>query len=365
MSRRALLQGTAYSAALGPIPALAGSPTAPSLREIAAQRGILFGTYLYADLLDKSPDYVALAEQQAGLITAEFHWAQVAPAPNRTDFAKLDRVANWARAHELQLRGHTLLWGEATPAWFAALPDRAAALRAVEQHIAEMCRHFAGRLQSWDVVNEAIKVNDGRPDRLRRSVFIDKIGPEFLDLAFVAARAADPNTRLVLNEFGLELDIPEQQEKRRVLLGLIDGFRKRGTPIDGIGIQSHLSIGEMPHFDERVFSDFLNELVSRGLDILLTELDVVDRAAPGDIAQRDAEVASTYRRYLDVALANRAIKTVIVWGLTDRHSWIDWMNPITKRSDGLHPRPLAFDEECRPKPAYTAIAAALRAAPPR
>lgn len=364
LSRRALLQRTACAAVTSALP-FAAAGAAPPLHEIAAQRGIVFGTYVYADLIDNSPEDFALAAREAALITTEFHWAGIAPTPTHTDFVKLDKLWNWTRAHELKLRGHTLLWGEAAPAWFAVLPDRAAAIRAVERHIAELCGHFRGRLQSWDVVNEAIKIGDGRDDRLRRSVFIDKIGPEFLDLAFNAARADDPKTPLVLNEFGLELDIPEHREKRRVLLGLVDGFRKRGTPIDAIGLQSHLSLETMARFDEKVFSAFLDELAARGLAIMVTELDVIDRGAPADIAQRDAQVAAAYRRYLDVTLANKAINTVIVWGLTDRHSWIDWEHPTTKRADGLHPRPLLFDENYRPKPAYAAVADAFRAAPRR
>ena len=106
-------------------------------------------------------------------------------------------------------------------------------------------------------------------------------------------------------------------------------------------------------------------MAARGVEIMITELDVIDRAAPGGIAKRDAAVAATYKRFLDVALAEKAVKTVVVWGLCDRNSWIDWMNPRTKRADGLHPRPLLFDEEYRPKPVYTTVAEVLAGAPRR
>ena len=157
-------------------------------------------------------------------------------------------------------RGHALVWGEAAPAWFAELPDRAAAICAVEAHVTDTCRHFAGRFHSWDVVNEPLKPGDGRPDNLRRSVFAEKIGPEYLDIAFRAARAADPKTRLVLNEFGIELDTEANRDKRRALLALLDGFKARGVPIDAIGLQSHLATATIGSLDPKVFGAFLGEL---------------------------------------------------------------------------------------------------------
>jgi endo-1,4-beta-xylanase len=176
----------------------------------------------------------------------------------------------------------------------------------------------------------------------------------------------DPAARLVYNEFDIEMELPDQLEKRRVLFDLIDGFKKRGTPLDAVGLQSHLFIADMARFDEKAFSGFLDELAARGLQIMLTELDCVDKGAPSDIAARDAAVAAVYRRYLDVALAHRAVTTVITWGVSDRMSWIVSVgDPRTKREDGLRPRPLPFDADCRPKPVYTAMAEALRSAPQR
>ncbi|MGE5271163.1 MAG: endo-1,4-beta-xylanase [Thiohalocapsa sp.] len=136
-------------------------------------------------------------------------------------------------------------------------------------------------------------------------------------------------------------------------------------PIDAVGIQSHLRTGLMAHFNERVFADFLKELADRGLAIMLSELDVADRAAPADIVRRDAEVAAAYRRYLDVALANRAVTAVISWGLTDRDNWVNSPHNRDRRQDGLPARPLLFDADYRPKPAYFTVAEALAAAPRR
>ncbi|HEX5319934.1 MAG TPA: endo-1,4-beta-xylanase [Stellaceae bacterium] len=359
--RDLLLAGAALP--LLPKPALA----APPLRDIAASRGLVYGTYVRSEMLDKDRMYTGLVTREAGLIVCSCaHWKHLAPTRTTVDYTGLEAAYGWARAHRMQYRGHALLWGEAAPVWFAELPDRAAAIRAVEEHVTGTCRHFAGRFHSWDVVNEPLKLGDGRADHLRRSVFAEKIGPDYLDIAFRAARAADPKTRLVLNEFGVELETENDRDKRAALLGLIDGFKKRGTPIDAVGIQSHIATATIDKFDPKAFGAFLAELAGRGLEIMLTELDVVDKGAPAAIPARDRAVADTYRRYLDAALASPAVTTVVNWGLSDINSWISsGKTPEAQRADGLEPRPLPFDKEGKPKPAYAAIAAALGAAPLR
>jgi endo-1,4-beta-xylanase len=366
-SRRELLLGALSGIACAPTPA--GAAAGSGLQKIAAERGLLYGTYVRAEMIGSDPDYTRLVEQEAGLITCSCtQLLHLQPSPSQFDFSEVEANYAWARERGIAYHGHNLIWGESAPGWFARLPDRAAAARALETAVTTVCRHFAGRFRSWEIVNEAIKLGDGRPDGLRRSVYLDQAGPEYLDIAFHAARAGDPKTPLLYNEFGFEYDIPYQSDRRRALLDLIDGFKKRGTPIDAIGLQSHLSYEYMPHFNERLFSDFLGELVARGLKLLITELDVADRGAPPDIAQRDAAVAGVYRRYLDVALANRAVTTVISWGLTDRNSWLTSavaLHPEARRVDGLPARPLPFDTNCLPKPAYVAIAEALHRAPPR
>jgi len=149
------------------------------------------------------------------------------------------------------------------------------------------------------------------------------------------------------------------------MLELLDGFKKRGVPIDAVGIQSHLTTDSFGKFNDKVFADFLQALADRGLTILLSELDVGDREAPADIPRRDVEVARVYRRYLDVALANKAVTTVVSWGLTDREPWTNSSENRNHRTDGLPGRPLLFDAEYRPKPAYAAVAEVLSAAPQR
>ncbi len=365
ISRRALLLAASAGAVCRPsLAALPLEPT-PGLGKVAAERGLLYGSYIDPWELKQEADYEAVCAHECALmVTARMDWDHLQPTPGAHDFTGVDADYDWATTNGMQFRGHTLVYGERAPKWYADLPNRGAAVKALEQHVTETCRHFAGRMQSWDVVNEAILIGSERPDNLRPQVFLDKIGPDYLDIAYHTARANDPKPLLVYNEFGIEMEKPDQLEKRRVLFDLVDGFKKRGTPLDAIGLQSHLFYEDMQYFDEKAFSRFLDEIAARGLQIMLTELDCVDNGAPSAIPARDAAVASIYRRYLDVALANQAVKTVITWGVSDRMSWIISVgDPRTKRPDGLRPRPLPFDTEDRPKPVYWAMIDALRHAP--
>ena len=338
----------------------------PSLKELAASKGLLFGTPMRMASLEKDAAYAQMMARECSIyVSAEMHWRLVARHPQGTNFSRPDAALAWARAHGMRFRGHSLLWHLQTPAWFSDLPDARAAAAAIQDHIHQMCRHYAGKIQSWDVVNEAI-LTKGGINGLRKSVFLEKIGPDYLDIAFRTAREADPHALLVLNENYLEYTLPGSLERRRALLAVVDGFKRRNTPIDAIGIQSHLATEFFDRIDQASLAGFLNEISDRGLKIMITEMDVLDRSAPSDVVERDSQVAAVYKRYLDAALDNPALIAVITWGLTDKESWIvrgDLKN--FKRSDGLPARPLPFDEQYRPKKAYQAIVESLRAAPVR
>jgi endo-1,4-beta-xylanase len=143
-------------------------------------------------------------------------------------------------------------------------------------------------------------------------------------------------------------------------------MKRDGVPLDRFGIQAHLSVGRFP-FDEARFRRFLTEVAALGLGIMITELDVTDELAPGNLAERDRLVGDEYERFLTVALDEPAVGTVITWGLSDRHSWIVRHEHATEkwRADGLDGRPLPFDEALQPKPAWQAIARAFAGAPVR
>lgn len=367
ISRRSLLAGGMAAAAFSRAGAEPAASSVGGLRGVAAERGILYGSYI--DLTDRvnGPAYPFVAAHECGLnVGPGMDWKFIAPTPDRTDFAVVDKSLAWGESHDMKFQGHSLVWGETVPPWFEQLPDRAAAIAALRNHVATLCRHFAGRTHSWVVVNEALSIWSGRPDNLLSTAFLRQIGPEHIDIAFEVARENDPHALLIYNDYDIEMDLPPQNAKRAALLDLLDGLRKRNSPINAIGLQSHLYYELMPHFNEKQFSGFLADIAARGCQILISELDVADKGAPSDIATRDADVAAIYKRYLDVALDNRAVKTVITWGLADKESWVVQSHkPEYVRSDGLEPRPLPFDDDYRPKPAYFAMVDAFRAAPHR
>jgi endo-1,4-beta-xylanase len=310
------------------------------------------------------------AAWEAGLVIAEneMKWQVMnRGAPGDDDYAPADTIAAFAAADNLVLRGHNLLWYHRTPEWFFDLPDQTEQERAVIEHIEQLAGRYRGRIHSWDVVNEPIEPTDGRPDGLRAAVFLETLGPEYLDLAYHTARDADPNARLVVNEYDVELDAPEQEARRVALLRLLERMRRFGTSVDAVGIQAHLTAVGGPPFSAPLLRRFLADIAGLGLTIQITELDVTDENAPADVTVRDSLVADTYRRFLDAALDEPAVKMVVTWGLSDRHSWIVRQETYqTKwRTDEAASRPLPFDADLEAKPALEAIAQAFQHAPTR
>jgi endo-1,4-beta-xylanase len=341
-----------------------------TLHKLAAAKGLLYGTTISAAQITGDLPFVDLVRQEAGLVVAEneMKWQVInRGAPGDDDYAPADTIANFAAANKLVLRGHNLLWYHRTPTWYFDLPDRTAQERAVVDHIEQLAGRYRGRIHSWDVVNEPIEPKDGRPDGLRTAVFLETLGPEYLNLAYHTARNADPNARLVVNEYDVELDAPEQEARRIALLHLLEGMRRSGTPVDAVGIQAHLSAAGGPPFSPSLLRRFLAEIASLGLTIQITELDVTDENVPADVPVRDHLVADTYRRFLDPALDEPAVKMVVTWGLSDRHSWIVRRETYQAkwRTDNAPSRPLPFDTDLEPKSAFDAIAGAFAHAPRR
>jgi endo-1,4-beta-xylanase len=344
--------------------------TQAALRDMAAEKGLIYGTTISAAQITGDREFVELVLQQAGLLVAEneMKWQVMNRGkPGDDDYGPADTIANFALENGLALRGHNLLWYHRTPSWFFDLETRQEMEKAVVDRIHDLAGRYRGRVHSWDVVNEPIEPKDGRPDGLRTGVFLEMMGPDYLDLAYRTARESDPAARLVVNEYDIELDAPEQEARRVALLNLLQRMQRSGTPVDAVGIQTHLSCAGGPPFSASRLRQFLKEIADLGLTIQITELDVTDEHAPADWALRDRLVADTYNRFLDAALDEPAVKMVVTWGLSDRHSWIvrRETNESKWRSDSALSRPLPFDADLKPKPAFEAMAQAFRHAPRR
>ena len=270
----------------------------------------------------------------------------------------------FARAHGMRLTGAHLLWHLRSPDWLPALGD-ADLQAAVDRHIVRMTGRYAGQAWSWNVVNEAIDTRGGDANGIRTDLYASRLGPDWMARAFRTARAADARTLLLYNDAQFETADALSAARRDALLRLLDRLQRAGAPIDGVGTQSHLRL-DGAVFDPAVFRRFLRDIANRGLVIVITEMDVFDYAAGPDIAARDAAVAARYRAFLDVALDEAAVKAVVLWGLSDRYTWItpDRPGPYA-RPDRLPARPLPFDDQFRPKPAFQAVVEALRGAPGR
>ncbi len=349
----------------------AASPSFPSLAASARAKGILFGSTIgIGNFTD--PGYRRLNAAQCGLVVpeVEMKWEALRPDARRFDFRAADAIVDWARSNRIGIRGHTLLWHfeRWMPEWtrihdYGANP-RAEATRLLVEHVDTVARRYAPAIDSFDVVNEAIDPDTGL---LRDTVLSKPLGAEAtIDLAFHTARAAAPGAELVYNDFMSWRS--DDGRHRDAVLRLLDGMRRRGTPVTALGIQSHLGskYSEAPTgldaVDETAWRRFLDEVTGMGLDLLVTELDVHDNPLPSAIGPRDRQVAAHTRAYLDMMLSYPQCRTVMCWGLSDRYSWLQ---PLRPRPDGLPKRPLPYDADFAPKPMRDAIAAAFAAAAPR
>jgi endo-1,4-beta-xylanase len=368
VTRRAVLLGAAGAAVAAGLPggvagAHRGGRRVPPLWRTAAERGIVFGT-AYSTRLSEDAEYVRLVDREAALLFTEddLLWYKLKPTPDSDlDFTYADQfMAFAAQHHQLVFAAH-LVWDEGfgegwgDELWELSEDDARELILGI---IDRVVRRYRGRVAGWIVVNEAIDAHT--EDGLRTDVpWYATIGPSYVAEAFHAARAADPHATLVLNEFGFETDteFDAAADRRRNALKVIDALLAEDVPLDAFGIQGHLAAaGFREAFDARAYRRFLSELADRGLEILITEVDVLDDGLPADERIRDRAIADAYERYLDVTLAEPAVKSVMTFGLSDRYTWLQEDYP---RDDGAARRPLPFDDQLEPKPALHALSREL------
>ncbi len=345
------------------MPLRAADEAPEALRDTAAKAGLLYGSDSDSTIAKEPAAYGELFARECALYACYWSWALMHPKPGPAASAWDDPNIAFAKAHQIRLTGGHLLWNQNDPDWLKTV-DAPGMEKAIHERIAEVGRLYAPLCYSWNVVNEAIAPEHKRVDGLRYTLYVEKLGPAFFDLAFRAAQAAAPGVLRVYNDFGMEMDDADSEARRTFMLRLLDTLVAQGTPIQAVGLQSHLKIdGKV--FNAPKFRSFLKEIAARGLKILITELDVLDMTTPPDTAMRDQAVADFYTRYLDVVLDEPAVQAVTTWGLSDRYSWLN--NPVfgLLRKDKLPARGLPFDGQLQPKPAFFALQDALRRAAKR
>ncbi|UDF04021.1 endo-1,4-beta-xylanase [Asticcacaulis sp. AND118] len=363
-TRRHILAGLT-AAALPPVTAGAAHADAgPSLKALAAEKGILFGSALSAGTMEAA--YLDILKTECGVIVPEneFKVYVIAAQADRYNFAPGDAIAGFARDNGMKLRGHTLLWNkvEFMPKWLLNIDfGRKPALgaeRYLRDYIKRVCTHYGDQVFSWDVVNETI---DPKTGEIRDTPFTKALGFDCIRIAFEAAREYAPRAQLVYNDY-MSWEAGNETHRKGVQK-LLEMLRNKNVPIDGFGIQSHIGndghIKEAQHSEWRAFVDAAVDMKYR---LLITEFDVNDKDLPTDIAARDAGVAAAAKDYLDLMFSYKELDQFLCWGMTDNHSWLQGWTP---RADKTPQRPTPYGADYRPKPLREAIAAALRAAPKR
>jgi endo-1,4-beta-xylanase len=363
LTRRAALGG---AAALSATPALAAlKPREEEPLIVRAKRvGLYYGAALATRHLSE-PDFAEVFAEECGMLVPEFEakWQRLQPEPGKFDFTAMDRLTAYARERHLLMRGHTLLWHRSLPAWLPETIIPANGARLIAEHVGPVVARYRGRMHSWDVVNEALEPKEGRADGLRMTPWLKALGPRYLDVAFQSAREVDRDVLLVYNEYGLDYATQNDEARRNATLRLLESLRGRGVPVGALGIQAHLGTDNRP-FDAAVLRRFLADVAAMGLRIIISELDVSDKALPDDKVLRDKRVAEETKRYLETVLDERAVIAVLSWGLSDKHSWLSQAEH-SKRADGLPSRGLPLDDEFNRKPMWAAMARAFDFAPVR
>lgn len=335
----------------------------------------LIGTTLNrAQIEGRSARELDIVKRNFNAISPEnvLKWALVHPSPGRYDFKTADLYVEFGEKNHMFIVGHNLIWHKQTPAWvFRAgkgkLLSRKALLKRMRNHIHKVVGRYKGRINGWDVVNEAI-ANDGT---MRQSLWLKIVGEDYVAKAFEYAHEADPAAELYYNDYDLE-----KPEKRRGAIELIRKLKAEGVTVTAVGLQNH-DLLDWPSLQEE--DEAISAFAALGVRVNISELDVdvlprppgnQDEASTITIESQpqlnpyprglpDAVQQALAKRYaglFGVFLKHRdVIGHVTFWGVTDKESWLNhW--PVRGRTN----YPLLFDREGNPKPAYQAVMNAAR-----
>ncbi|MDR0992296.1 MAG: endo-1,4-beta-xylanase [Ruminococcus sp.] len=348
-------------------------PAVPALKDVFADDFEVGTAINTADLVPDS-EYLKTVLKHYSVFTTENEMKpeNINPSEGNFNFDSADKFIAFGEENNVKLRGHTLVWHQQVPSWWfrgtgeggAATSDEL--LSRMREYISTVMGRYKGQIYSWDVVNECISDSGAG---LRRDAEGSKwatiVGDldgdgnysDYIEQAFIAAREADPDALLILNDYSLEQDTT----KLNSFYELAESMLKKGIPLDGVGIQAHIQIGwpSVPNFEKSI--EKLAELkkYNPDLKILITELDVsifdwqdqsrTKDMTPGlekQLAMRYADLFDMFRRQADKG----NLDTVITWGFYDSMSWLNDY-PVAGRTNA----PLLFDREMFAKPAFWGV----------
>ena len=342
------------------LPLLAASQPSPaaytganSLAARAARTKLPYGCAVAPERLDVDEEYTRAIVEQCSILVAEnaMKWGPIHPQPDKYNFAAADKLMAFAAKHKMQVRGHNLCWHQSLPPWFASTVNKQNAEKILVQHIQTVAGRYAGKIHSWDVVNEAVHPSDGLHNGMRNSPWMQLLGERYIDIAFQTARAADPHALLTYNDYGIEYDTPWDDRRREAVLALLHRMRQRGVPIDAAGVQSHLHAGTKNYFDGGL-KHFMKEAHKLNLQVFVTELDVDDAHVIGSEGAREQAVAAVYKDYMNRMLQYPWMTAALTWGIANRSTWLNHQHP---RTDGAQQVPLPLDANYQPTPAFFAL----------
>jgi endo-1,4-beta-xylanase len=338
-----------------------GSAGMPSLKEVFKD-DFFIGTALNTvQIEEKNSSAAALVPQQFNAITPENSMKAVVMQPewNRYNFDLADKLVAYAKKNNMVVNAHTLIWHSQLPSFVRQMKDADSVRHYFTNHITTIASRYDGDVYSWDVVNEALN-EDGT---MRNSIFLEKLGDGFVVEAFRLAQKAAPNTKLYYNDYNIE-----QPRKRAGAISLIKKIQAAGVRIDGVGIQGHWHVNNIPLAN---IEQSIKEFAALGIEVIFTELDLSVLPNARDIIGADVNQRAEYETQLNpyvkglpdsvqvklskgyedlfrLFLLHRAeISRITFWGVDDGQSWLNNF-PVRGRTN----YPLLFDRQFKPKPAF-------------
>ncbi|MEF2964533.1 endo-1,4-beta-xylanase [Paenibacillus sp. M1] len=322
----------------------------PSLQDVFAD-DFLVGTAFSNSELYKDPDKELMIKHFNSVTPGNvLKWDSTEPEEGVFDFVESDKAVQFAVDNGMQLRGHTLVWHNQTPNWVfyddnGNLASKELLYQRMKTHIDTVMKRYKGKIYAWDVVNEVIDTSQS--DGLRRSLWYQIAGEEYIEKAFEYAHEADPDAKLFINDYNTH-----ESAKSQALYNLIQRLQAKGVPIDGVGHQTHISL-YYPTMTE--IENSIIKFKQLGLETHITELDISVYqndsqkydTFPEDLKQKQATL---YKQLFDIFKRHKdTVTNVTVWGKDDGNTWLRTF-PVTRNN-----WPLLFDENLQSKPAYWAI----------
>ncbi len=323
------------------------TPKGDGLRYLAEAKGKIFGTCVNPPFYSNDATYNNILKKEFGAVVCEneMKFDALEPRQNQFNFSKADQLLSFAQSNGMMMRGHTLVWHAQNPSWVTSGSwNRNSLLAVMQNHINKVMTHFKGKVKEWDVCNECI--DDGNGNGLRNSIWKNTIGTDFIDQAFKFAREADPDALLYYNDYNIE----DMGSKSNAAFNMIKSMKEREIPIDGVGFQCHfingMSASQLAAIDQNV-----KRYAAIGVKVSFTELDIRIPTSANQTTAFQTQ-ASNYKELMKICLSNPNCTTFMLWGFTDKHSWIPGTFPGYGNA-------LIYDNNYKPKPAYDALKEAL------